>query len=89
MEDVSHIAEFGGHAGTEQETSQQSQRKEARAEIEKLQGEITEHGQTIQQEAQNEAELDWEVSQLQPGERRRGSNTSQSTIGCCFNLNNF
>ena len=39
----------------------------------------------IQQEAPNEAELDWEFSQLQPGERRRGISASQSTIGCCLN----
>ena len=50
---------------------------------------MTEHGQTTQQEAQNEAELDWEVSQLQPEERRRGSNASKSMIGCCFNSTNF
>ena len=31
-----HIAEFGGHVGTEQETSEQSQREEARVEIEKI-----------------------------------------------------
>ena len=54
-----------------------------------MRGEMTEHGKTTQQEAQNEAELDWEVSQLQTGERRRGSNASQSTIGCCFNSTNF
>ena len=36
-------------------------------------------GQMIQQEAPNEAELDWEVSQLQPGERRRGISAWQST----------
>ena len=33
-EGVSRFAEFGGHVGTEQETSEQSQRKEARVEIE-------------------------------------------------------
>ena len=48
-------------------------------------GAISEHGQMIQQEAPNVAELDWEVSQLQPGERRRGISASQSTIGCCLN----
>ena len=42
-------------------------------------------GRLTQQEAPNEAELDWEVSQLQPGERRRGISVSQSAIGSCFN----
>ena len=50
-----------------------------------MRGEMTKDGQMIQQEAPNEAELDWEVSQLQPGERRRGISASQSTIGCCLN----
>ena len=36
-----------------------------------MRGEMTRDGQMIQQEAPNEAELDWEVG-LQPGERRRG-----------------
>ena len=35
-EGVSRFAEFGGHVCTEQETSEQSQRKEARVEIEKI-----------------------------------------------------
>ena len=33
---MSRSTEFGGHVGTEQETSEQSQRKEARVEIEKI-----------------------------------------------------
>ena len=33
---MSRCAEFGGHVRTEQETSEQSQRKEARVEIEKI-----------------------------------------------------
>ena len=57
-----HGAEFGGHVGTEQETSEQSQREEARVDIEEMRGEMTKDGQMIQQEAPNEAELDWEVS---------------------------
>ena len=84
-EGVSRFAEFGGHVGTEQETSEESQREEARVEIEEMRGEMTKDGQMIQQEAPNEAELDWEVSYLQPGERRRGISASQSTIGCCLN----
>ena len=35
-----------------------------------------------QQEARNEAELGWEISQLRAGESLRGSNTSQSADGC-------
>ena len=84
-EGVSRFAEFGGHVGTEQETSEESQREEARVEIEEMRGEMTKDGQMIQQEAPNEAELDWEVSYLQPGERRRGISASQSTILCCLN----
>ena len=43
-EGVSRFAEFGRHVGTEQETSEEFQRKEARVEIEEMRGEMWEHG---------------------------------------------
>ena len=59
--------------------------EQATVEIAQLRGRKEDHGHKIQREVQNEAELDWEISQVQSGERRRGSNVSQSTIGCCDN----
>ena len=51
--------------------------EQARAEIEELRGEMVENGQTFPLEAENEEELDWEISQLLAA--------MQSTTGCCFN----
>ena len=81
---MSRSAEFGGHVQSKRRWSNLSERKpEWRSK--KLRGEMSEHGQTTQQDVPNEVGLDWEASQLQPGERRRGSSASQSTTGRCLN----
>ena len=57
--------------------------EQLRTSIEEHQADMEDNGQGFWAETWVEAELDLEITGLQAGEGRRGSNASQSN-GCCF-----